>query len=264
MPSLSEIQDHFAKATLDADAVVPQSVKSHLRKQPAKRFNVYRNNIYSTLIDVLQARFATVARLVGEEFFRATARVFVEEQPPTSPVLMRYGGTFGDFLDAFEPAAGLPYLGDIARLEWAWSQAYHAADATPLGPDDLTRIPPEQVAGLSVTLHPSVHVVRSAYPIVTILAAHGEEDDPEEINLGAGAEDALVIRPALSVEVRKLPPGGAVFIESLATGATLEAAAQAALDGGPFDLQVNLTGLFGSGAVCALGHDEANGPARAV
>lgn len=253
MPLLSEIQGAFARAALDAGAEVPPGVTCHLRKRPQKRFGVYRNNIYSNLIDVLQSRFPAVARLVGEEFFRAAARVFIERHPPASPVLMRYGAAFAGFLDGFEPAAGLPYLGDVARLEWAWAQAYHAADAAPLGAEALRGIAPDEAGGLIVTLHPSVQVVRSPWPVVTIWSANTGEGEPGPIDAGAAGEDALVVRPELSVEVRRLPEGGAAFLEALGEGKCLEDAATRALVETPeFDLQANLTGLLQCGAVTGL------------
>lgn len=250
MPSLSDTQTGFTAALIDAALAVPAGIISYKRTAPLKRFNVYRNNVYSSLIDVLEGRFPVVARLVGEEFFRATAKAFISDHPPVSPVLMRYGDGFADFLDRFEPVVDVPYLGDVARLEWCWNQAYHAADADSLTIEALQRVPADQAGGLVFTLHPSLHVVRSNWPVVTILAAHSEEGEPEPIDAGAGGEDALVIRPELAVEVRRLPAGGAAFIEALQEGASLEQAANCASPANPdFNLTQNLAGLFQSAAV---------------
>ncbi|MDH3580270.1 MAG: DNA-binding domain-containing protein [Hyphomicrobiales bacterium] len=256
MPPLSDNQRDFAQSVMDADHPVPAGVTSHLRAQPLKRFNVYRNNVYSSLIDVLQACFPVVTRLVGEEFFRATARVYVDQHPPTSPVLMRYGHVFADFLQGFEPVDDVPYLPDVARLEWAWSEAYNAADRAPVTPEALQSVPPEKIETLLFELHPSARLVRSEYPIVTIWSSNSRDDEPEPIDAGAGSEDALILRPGLDVEVRRLPAGGAVFIDALADGLSLGAAAQrAAGSAEEFDLQANLTGLFGSGAITSAEAD---------
>ncbi|MGI9383966.1 MAG: HvfC/BufC N-terminal domain-containing protein [Methyloligellaceae bacterium] len=257
MPPLSDNQREFAQSVMDADRPVPAGVTSHLRARPVKRFNVYRNNIYASLIDVLQGRFPVVTRLVGEEFFRVTARVYVEQHPPTSPVLMRYGHVFADFLQAFEPVDDVPYLPDIARLEWAWSEAYNAADRAPISPEVLQSVPPEKVESLLFELHPSARLVSSEYPIVTIWSANSGDDEPEPIDAGAGGEDALILRPGLDVEVRRLPSGGAAFIAALADGSSLGAAAQrAAGSAEAFDLQANLTGLFGCGAIVSVEEND--------
>ena len=123
MPPLSEMQSKFAAALMQADAPVPADITSHTGARPKKRFNVYRNNIYASLILVLEGRFPVVSRLVGAEFFTELARVFVELHPPRSPVLMEYGEGFGTFLQEFDPVDDLPYLGDVARIEWAWNVA---------------------------------------------------------------------------------------------------------------------------------------------
>jgi len=255
MQPLSEIQTSFAKAVMDPDAAVPAPVTSHSGQRPEKRFNVYRNNIHASLISVLQGRFPAVARLVGEEFFAALARVYISEQPPRSPILMEYGKTFAGFLENFKPVTDLPYLSDIARIEWAWNVAYYAQDAEPLGISKLGGIPPEEIEACTFQLHPSLSVVRSSFPAVTIWTANVEEGEPGPIDAGSGGEDAMILRPDSHVEVRRLPAGGASFIEALREGQTLGAAATAGqAAAGNFDLQANLAGLFTSGAIIAVTH----------
>ncbi len=122
-------QASFATALLDAGKPVPEGVTSHTADRPARRFAVYRNNVVAGLVKALGTRFPALSRIVGEEFFNAMARVFVIAHPPRSPLLMTYGDDFPDFIADFEPAAELPYLADVARLEAARTRAYHAADA---------------------------------------------------------------------------------------------------------------------------------------
>ena len=253
MSQLSETQTGFARAVLDATEGVPDGVSSHLRAKPKRRFDVYRNNVYVSLISVVEGRFPVVARLLGEEFFKAAARVFVENHPPTSPILMRYGVEFPEFLNSFEPVKDLPWLADVARLEWAWNLAYHAADAGPVAPEALAAIDPATADSLCFQLHPAVQLIRSTYPVVSIWSEHSKDGEPEHIDAGAGGEDGLIVRPAIAVEVRHLPPGGAAFIAALANGKTLGQAAEAAFgEDTEFDLQANLAGLIGSGAVVAI------------
>ena len=247
-----ELEGAFARAVLDADAEVPGPLVGRQGASPSRRFAVYRNNVYASLIDVLTSRFPVSARLVGEAFFRAMARLYVEETPPASPVLLRYGEAFADFVAAFPPAAALPYLVDVARLEWAWHGAYHAQDAVPLPLSELAEVG-EAAEQVVLTLHPSLRVVRSAYPVVTIWQIAMREGENEPSRLPADGEDALVVRPELDVEVRRLPPGGAQFVRALAEGATLlEAARSAAAEARAFDLEGNLAGLMRSGAIMGV------------
>lgn len=246
------VQTDFTRALLDPDLPPPDTLTSHTGRQPQKRFAVYRNNVVVSLINALRARFPATERIVGEDFFAGMARLFVTAHPPRSKILHTYGDDFGDFIATFEPVSTVPYLADVARLEAARTRAYHAADATPLGPDDFAGITPEAVGLLQLTLHPSLQILRSRHPVVTIWAMN-----TGEMELGAlddnAAEDALVLRPHLDVTVRTLPPGGAAFLDALAHRYALGEAAERATANAPrFDLTANLAGLIGSGAVTAF------------
>lgn len=247
-----DLEGAFARAVLDAEADVPAPVVGRQGGSPSRRFAIYRNNVYASLLDVLESRFPVSARLVGEEFFRAMARLYVEKTPPASPVLLRYGADFAGFVGAFPPASAVPYLADVARLEWAWHEAYHAKDAVPLPLTDLAEVC-ETAEQAVLRLHPSLQVVRSGYPVVTIWQLALRDGENEPTRLPAEGEDALVVRPNLDVEVRRLPSGGAHFVQALAEGATLLEAASRALGEAPhFDLEANLAGLMTSGAIVAV------------
>ena len=171
------------------------------------------------------------------------------ERPPRSPLLATYGDDFADFIAAFEPARELAYLADVARLEAARTRAYHAADATPVEAARFATLDAQTVGDVAVELLPSTEIVRSSHPIVTIWAMNTGERDLAPIE-DWNAEDALVVRPHLDVEVRLLPPGGAAFLLALADGRPIgEAAAAGLADHAEFDLARNLAGLIGANLV---------------
>ncbi len=242
------IEEDFAAALLDPDLPAPSAISAAHRS----RFAIYRNNVALSLIEALAVRFPAVRCVVGEDFFAQTARLFVTKHPPTSRMLALYGDGFADFLDRLPACAELPYLRDLARLEAARTHAYHAADVTPLGPDVLARLTPETLGGLRLALHPAVAIIDSRYPIVTIWAMNSGERPLAEITDWQG-EAALISRPEFDVEVRALPPGGAAFLTTLAGGATLSEAAEAAQVSAPdFDLARNLAALFSTGLVSQI------------
>ncbi|MDO9059465.1 MAG: DNA-binding domain-containing protein [Bradyrhizobium sp.] len=245
-------QATFAEALLDAAPTLPPGIAARTAAIPARRFAVYRNNVMASLAAALARRYPVIERLVGDEFFAATARQFVMQHPPRSPLLVQFGDDFADFIAVFGPARELPYLADVARLEAARTRAYHAEDATPLGADSFAALDAEALGDIRLQLHPSAAILRSPFPIVTIWAMNSGETESRPIELGLG-EDALVVRPHLEVEVRALPPGGAAFLHSLADGIPLRDAIAAALDDHDgFDLTGNLAGLIGSGIVRAI------------
>jgi hypothetical protein len=249
----------FATALLDPDRPVPHGLVAPRATIPAERFAVHRNNVVASLVQVLEARFPVVEKLVGAEFFAVAARVFVTERPPRTPLLATYGDDFAVFLAEFEPARELAYLADVARLEAARTHAYHAADAVPLDAGAFAALDPDGIGAIRIDLHPSAEIVCSPHPIVTIWAMNAGERELAPIENWRG-EDALVIRPHLDVEIRVLPPGGAAFLGALATGLPLDKAAEAATAACPtFDLTVNLAGLIGWGLVRDLVVPEPNG-----
>lgn len=134
----------FGRALLDPQMATPDGLTGPDGETAPKRFNVYRNNVIVSLCEALGESFPAVKALLGEEYFRALAQAFVTAHPPVSPVLIWYGAGFADFLDAFPPLKAYPYLGDVARLEWSWLQAYHAADAAPLDPAILGSVDPQR------------------------------------------------------------------------------------------------------------------------
>lgn len=246
---LAARQAGFAAALLDPDHPMPFGLVGPDGKPSARRFNVYRNNVVAGLTATLKDAYPAVARLVGGEFFAAMARTYVAGELPRSPIMLDYGAGFPDFVGSFEPAGSLPYLRDVARIERAWLEAYHAADAQPLDPAALARIAPNDLPYLRLVLHPSLRLVRSPFPALTIWQMSIEGGTPAPVDLASGGEDTLVLRATAEVKLRALPPGGATFVQALADGRPVLAATTAALSAdGRFDLSCALAGLMAAGA----------------
>ncbi|MCB4770094.1 putative DNA-binding domain-containing protein [Ancylobacter sp. Lp-2] len=247
-------QADFARAILDPVRPAPAGLVGPDGRPSERRFAVYRNNVVVGLIETLKAAYPVARRLVGEEFFAAMASLHVVAEPPVSPIMLDYGAGFPAFIARFEPAAVLAYLPDVARLERAWVEAYHAAEASPLSPSALGQVPPGDVLTMRLTLHPTVRIVRSAFPIVSIWQANVGGDDAGTVALDAGGEDALVARPETEVEIRRLPAGAAAFMEALRAGAPIVEAMKEGLFASPcFDLAIALRGMIEANVI--VGYD---------
>ncbi len=215
---------------------------------------IHRNTFRLTLIDALASVFPAVRNLVGEECFSAVAGQFVEGNPPASPVLSAYGGGFPRFLDDHPSLSGVPYLGDVGRLEWAWNEAFHAGDAPTLTPEELRQAASDCRDDLGLTLHPSVRLVASPYPISRIwrMARHPDEH-PEEIDLSDDSEHLLVVRPHGEVTVMPVDIGTYSMLCALKDGRGLNAAAEAALETSPeFSLEGSLASLLVRGTFASF------------
>jgi hypothetical protein len=245
---LKTLQDSFSKALMDPDEPAPQGV--HVRKgaQLDQRFNIYRNNVFASLTSVLQARFPVIEAMVGAEFFQATARLFIEQHPPSSPIMAFYGDAFAGFLEVFEPAQTLPYLPDMARLEYARALSYHARDSAVIAGADLANVPPHDLERLVFTPHPSVHLITSPFPIVSLWQAHQERAHQTPGGMVGksfeGAEAALWTRPHLEVHLLPITQKTGLFLQSLLAGGNLADALEVTDD---FDLSATLGLCFAHG-----------------
>ncbi|MFO1101877.1 MAG: DNA-binding domain-containing protein [Methylocystis sp.] len=245
-------QSAFFRALLDPELPAPKGLEARHGLPPDRRFAVYRNNVCVGLVDALAERFPVCRRLVGDEFFRAMARRYVREFPPRTPMLFEYGDGFATFVASFEPAREVPYLADVARLEYAVGAAYHAENATPLAMDAMRALPLDRLEEATATLHPSTHVIASQYPIVSIWRRHMSDEDKTALELDRG-EEALVVRPELAVVVALLPAGGSAFVDALKAGRTFEQAVTAAIGiASEFDLTTSLQALFLAEAFTAI------------
>ncbi len=210
----------FSRALLDPDCVVG-GLRSHDGSDCQSRFSVYRNNVCVSLVDALADTFSVVQALVGDEFFRAMALVFVRAHPPKTRILAHYGDEFAAFIEGFEPASGLPYLADVARLEYARVQSYHATDATPLPQTELTTLLTNPDA--RVALDPSLYVITSNFAAFSLWAAHQGALDLHTVDTQQ-PESWVVYRVQFEVQTQQIPKASAAFLEALQHGETLLAA----------------------------------------
>ena len=248
-PRLQRFQADFAAALASSD---PAARPKGLAGQAADRFSVYRNNFYHGVSQQLGEAYPVVRRLVGDAFFFAAARAFLEAHPPRTRSLVLFGSEFPAFLEGFPPAASLPYLADVARLERAWLEALHSADAAPLAPGCLT-VEDEALAGMRFAAHPAARIVTSDFPIFDLWHANRAHADAGPLSLQAVAQSALVTRARLRVEVRALSPAQSAFVRALFAGHAVATAHETAVQrDAAFDLSAAFRELLAAGAFAQL------------
>ncbi|MDP5349541.1 MAG: DNA-binding domain-containing protein [Paracoccaceae bacterium] len=249
---MTGLVDDFLPALMDPDRPVPAGLQDGLGRPAGRRFNVYRNNVTVSLIDALMQGFPAVVKLLGAEYFAAIARVFVQDNPPQSRLMMHYGAGFPAFLETVPALARLGYVGDVARLELALRRSYHAADAEPLDPALLGAIAPDDLPATRFTLAPALMLIRSDWPIHAIWAFNMIPGSPAPQVQGQ-AQDVLITRPDFDPVAQPLPPGGSTFVAALIAGASLGTAHDAGLaETADFDPTTILGLLIAGGALTGL------------
>jgi hypothetical protein len=248
--ALGQFQDDFARALVDpdGDAALPRALAA-LVGQPG--FAVYRNTTIKACVDALQANYPAVARIVGEEWFRAAAAVHARADLPREPMLLRYGEGFERFLAEFPPAAELSYLPGVARLDRYWGEAHAASDEDPLTGEDVDAHSAGEAGAMALRPHAAARWAWfDAQPIYTIWArnrASGPYDDSEFDWRGEGA---LIVRPRDTVRWFRLGADGCAFLDACAAGKTLGAAFDAARAAAPgCDADALLRMLASAGAL---------------
>lgn len=211
---------------------------------PHPRMRIYRNNVSAALVTALKVRFPVTEQLVGREFFFAMAREYASADKPKSAVLIEYGAGFPDFIRSFPPAAGVPYLADVAALENLWWRAYHAEEAPCLTADALSVVAPENWGSLRFTFHPSTGLMQSNHAAGSIWLAH--HGGPPMSAVRTGLPEAIVVaRPFGEVILRAVPPTSFTFLAALGRGESLADAVELAqhlhLE---FDIGTQIAGLL--------------------
>jgi putative DNA-binding protein len=231
MPSLRDLQRDVRAALLDGDPRAAQEIVAD-GLTPEARLAVYRHHVLTSLTAALEATFPVVVRLVDPRFFRFACDRYLRAHPPAGPCLFEYGATLPDFLAAFEPCRHLPWLPGVARLEWAMNAALHAPDAEPLSAEALRARPAGTLEGMEVTLHPSVTLLESPWPVDAVWRANQDGGDGG-VDLDGGGVRLCVWRLGDEVVFRALGAAGFAFRRALAGGGRLAAAVAAALEAEP-------------------------------
>lgn len=244
--SLEQFQQAFSQALVAHPAAVGPEMQL-LATQPA--FAVYRNTVMKACIDALEANFPAVTRLVGVEWFRATAALYVETEAPKDARLLFYGNGFPDFLRGFEPAAELVYLPGVAQLDAFWREVHVASDAPAVDATWVASHTPEQMATLVLSPHPATRWAWfDEQPVYSIWERNRRNNEINE-DLSWRGEGALLTRPRDTVVWHEITKAGCVFLDACAGGRTLADATAYALAAEPkADLATTFAILLRSGA----------------
>lgn len=230
MPSLFEAQARFAGALLGSAG--PPGLA------------VYRGNAFGNWAQALESAYPIVRKIVGEEFFAALAREYAREHPSASGDLNEYGAQLGEFVAAFPHTQDLPYLPDVARMEWLAHRAYYAADAEPFSLEAVSE-------SSRLALTPPCALLASEWPLARIWTVHqGDYEGEIAVDLTAGPDRVLVHRPRWRAQVRALAPGDYRFLDRAWQGTALGEALEAAVAEDPgFDPSLALAGWVDAGVI---------------
>ncbi len=258
MSELLTLQREFAAALRQ-----PERVPAMLARLigPASRnadlLSIYRANSVSNARAALRLAYPVCAEVLGEECFSLLARRYWQAVPATEGDLNLYGGSMPAFIAGQEDLVSLPWLADLALLEWALHEAGMAPDHAPRSFVELATLSPDSLASLRLGFQPALRLIPSAWPIASLWlqhqpawrAEHGEVFRLDD----CGPENALIHRTGWRPAVLALPPAQARLLAALLAGEALATALVAASAEDPaFQAEHALYELFSCGLVTAL------------
>jgi hypothetical protein len=270
MPSLRELQQRFVADLAGGGTSPPAPIRDSSAGATA-RMAIYARTIRSNYRHAMSATYPAVRRIVGTSFFHAAVDAYVEAHPSRSGDLNEYGDAFGDFLRRYEKAAELPYLPDVARLEWAIDEADRAADSALAGDAILAVLPQvaaDALPGLRLDLEPSCRLIASAFPLFRIWQVNQPGYDGElRVDFTAGPHHLRIRRETngrcpevadrAGIAIERIDAGRFEWLSALAQGATLARALERALGAdSEFDLQAALQQFIGDGSIDRIRRHE--------
>lgn len=229
-PSLREIQAAFADALIRADThhtalnILADGIS------PLTRLGFYRTNVFENYRKALSATYPAVEKLVGASFFARLAEEYSRGYVSTSGDVGQHGSRFAEFLARHESARTLPYLTDVARLEWSIEETFNGADHVPFDLARLAAVAAERCADLRFLLAPTCRLLRSDFPVDRIwtLCQTDREGEPA-LDLGDGSAALLIRRERFEVLVEAQTSGAFAMLSALSEGASFGDAFAAAI-----------------------------------
>lgn len=227
--------------------------------QSARGLVAYRSNGHAMAERALRAAYPVIAAMLGEPSFELLARDLWHTHPPRGGDLAQWGDALPGFLQANDQLSDVPYLGDVARAEWALHRAASAADAEPDLPS-FARLASEDPHGLTLSLSPGATVIGSRFPVASLVTAHLFGDPSlaeaaQRLRDGIG-ELALVWRQGLRPRIAAIDPSAAALVQAQQAGAdlpgALDAACAADTEPPAFDFSAWLTATVTDGLVIGV------------
>ncbi|MDE0310171.1 MAG: DNA-binding domain-containing protein [Acidiferrobacterales bacterium] len=248
---LRELQTRFCQQVLFGEQTGVDSLVHPGEFTSERRLQIYGNNIRSTLTESLQSIYSATEAIVGRDYFKMLARQYLVDFPPEQGSIHQFGDQFAQFVKTFEGLEKIAYLTDIASIDWAYHTAFHAPSAPSVSVSCLARFTPDDYENLLLHRHPSVTVVSSSFPIFDIWNyAQNESEDISVPDINAAAQNVLIVRNDLTVEVINLDKELSVLLDMCSENRTLGFMLGCVIDSNStYNLEVGLHTLFSTGAV---------------
>jgi len=229
MISLQQLQSEFKQYLFNQDDKIVSHVVSTTSVGNEVRLWLYANGYYARLVEALENDYPTLAVLLGEEAFVALCHEYARACPSTYFTLRFFGQHLSRFLRQHAVYKSQLSTIELAEFEWAFIEAFDAADAQLVTEHDIASIPQEAWLALKMTLLPSIQRVKHTYNVVAIWRAVKDKKTLPQAEGLTTQDNYLVWRDALTMKTqyRYLEPDEAVALQVVAEGGSFVAICEA-------------------------------------
>ncbi len=224
---LKELQQQFYQVLQQPDLANKNNlnllIKAPNNLTPDQGIEIYKNSIHGQLHRVIQEIYPVSLQLVGEKFFHFTVTHYINSFPSISPDLGDYGANLAEFLEDFEQVSQLPYLPDIARLEWGYHRVFNGEKEDYLDFKELAKVPQSQWNNIIFHLPKNRVLLESNYPIHRIWEVNQPDYKGDKVvNLNEGSSHILLWRKDYQMRLDLPNKEQWKFIKYLANNQPLE------------------------------------------
>ena len=159
-----------------------------------QRFGIYSGSVHGILTQALGVMFPICKTLVGDAFFDNMCKIFIDQNPPDTSFFAEYGAQLPEFINTFEHVKDLPYLHDVARLEWVRQIIWHEEASQVADFSGLASLTDDEQSNVIFTLSKRMRLIKSNYRIDELWFAHQPDSEIKLENIDINQTVKLIIR----------------------------------------------------------------------
>jgi hypothetical protein len=196
-------------------------IRGDSRLSASERVTIYADAYFYRLLDCFYEEFPTTSAIFGSDNFVDLVRYYLRAWPPTEPSIFYAGRYLNAFLRDHPLVTRWPFISELARLERAILDVFHAADAFTLSDEAMRAIPSRQWPAIRLKTHPAVEVLYNEWRVTDVL---GDVQSGREWREPAHQKSPVIVwRQDAQVYYRALEDAEAKALVLLSEGASFTA-----------------------------------------
>jgi hypothetical protein len=172
MPSLADSQSRFIACLQKGPAHFPEDLFSEGADRALLGLKAHANTVSHARLVALENAYPKLHDHMGHEPFHAISRDYIDQEAILTCDMNNIAADFANFLANRGFSASEV---DLARIEWAWINSYHAAEAEPLALNDIAALDEQGLLGLDIGSHPAMRLINLTGALSPQLAELGDE-----------------------------------------------------------------------------------------